>query len=185
MQNWKERYEAKLTKPWMKKYFSYRGRLNRKPYILRSLVLALVLNIILPLGLGMLTFALPSGEIVFNIFSAVLGLVYSVASFSLVARRLHDIDNGAERVSLHSASASGSGYSSSDLSVCCCLSCRSPSSVHSWEGSSPSCSVSAASSASTFSLSTSASFSEKAQPARIVSAKTRFSMWESRLIPNP
>lgn len=96
MQNWKERYEAKLTKPWMKKYFSYRGRLNRKPYILRSLVLALVLNIILPLGLGMLTFALPSGEIVFNIFSAVLGLVYSVASFSLVARRLHDIDNGAE-----------------------------------------------------------------------------------------
>lgn len=96
MQNWKDRYEAKLTKPWMKKYFSYRGRLNRKPYILRSLVLALVLNIILPLGLGMLTFALPSGEIVFNIFSAVLGLVYSVASFSLVARRLQDIDNGAE-----------------------------------------------------------------------------------------
>ena len=96
MQNWKERYEAKLTKPWMKKYFSYRGRLNRKPYILRSLVLSLALNVILPLGLGMITFALPSGEIVFNILSIILGLVSQVASFSLIARRLHDIDNGAE-----------------------------------------------------------------------------------------
>ena len=181
MQNWKERYEAKLTKPWMKKYFSYRGRLNRKPYILRSLVLALVLNIILPLGLGMLTFALPSGEIVFNIFSALCTRWHPFLSLPAVCMTSIMV----RRVSLHSASASGSGYSSSDLSVCCCLSCRSPSSVHSWEGSSPSCSVSAASSASTFSLSTSASFSEKAQPARIVSAKTRFSMWESRLIPNP
>ena len=96
MQNWKDRYEAKLTKPWMKKYFSYRGRLNRKPYILRSLVLSLALNVILPLGLGMITFALPSGEIVFNILSIILGLVSQVASFSLIARRLHDIDNGAE-----------------------------------------------------------------------------------------
>lgn len=96
MQNWKDRYEAKLTKPWMKKYFSYRGRLNRKPYILRSLVLFLIFNLFLSLVIETLARALPSGGIVFNIFSAVLGLVYQVASFSLIARRLHDIDNGAE-----------------------------------------------------------------------------------------
>ena len=75
MQNWKERYEAKLTKPWMKKYFSYRGRLNRKPYILRSLVLSLIFNLFLPLVIEMLARALPSGGGVFEIFSAVLGLV--------------------------------------------------------------------------------------------------------------
>ncbi len=80
----------------MKKYFSYRGRLNRKPYILRSLVLALIFNLFLPLVIEMLARALLSGGIVFNIFSAVLGLAYQVASFSLIARRLHDIDNGAE-----------------------------------------------------------------------------------------
>ena len=53
-------------------------------------------NLFLPLAIEMLARALPSGGIVFNIFSAVLGLVYQVASFSLIARRLHDIDNGAE-----------------------------------------------------------------------------------------
>ena len=50
MQNWKDRYEAKLTKPWLKKYFSYRGRLNRKPYILRSLVLSLIFNLFFAFG---------------------------------------------------------------------------------------------------------------------------------------
>lgn len=128
MQNWKDRYEAKLTKPWMKKYFSYRGRLNRKPYILRSLVLSLIFNLFLPLVIEMLARALPSGGIVFNIFSAVLGLVYQVAPFlSLPAACMTSIM--VRRVSLNSASASGLGYSSSDLSVCCCLSCRSRSFV--------------------------------------------------------
>ena len=85
----------------LKKYFSFRGRLNRKAFWLRNLALfgtALFIYFVA----GLVFFTSPSGLltsvgtdfpmtlVVIRLLFIPLILVFYVASFSLAARRLHD-----------------------------------------------------------------------------------------------
>lgn len=103
METW---YESKLTAPWMKKYFSYQGRLNRKPYILRGLVLYVVYSVVYWLISAMVALALGANlsqmnDLYIQTVSFIVGLlpsvIYQIGSFSLIARRLHDLDKKAGR----------------------------------------------------------------------------------------
>lgn len=81
LDSWGPWYEAKLTEPWMRKYFSFRGRLNRKPYILRG-ILALAVLI--------------SGKVLVPILMTTLvHALFQLGLLSLAVRRLHDLGNGA------------------------------------------------------------------------------------------
>ena len=97
-------YESKLRAPWMRKYFSFQGRLNRKPYILRGIVLyviyqlvCLLIGVLVALALG--ASVAQRNDLYIHTVSFVVGLVpnmiYSLGSFSLIARRLHDLDKKA------------------------------------------------------------------------------------------
>ncbi len=86
----------------LKNYFSFKGRLNRKPFWLRNLALyGIVLVIYLIFILGFLGFSsaqgaagLPGGTFavmgIFGLLILPLVLAFYVATFSLAARRLHD-----------------------------------------------------------------------------------------------
>lgn len=86
----------------LKNYFSFKGRLNRKPYWLRNLALyGIAIVIYLIVILGFVGFSsvqgaagLPGGTFavmgLFGLLILPLILAFYVATFSLAARRLHD-----------------------------------------------------------------------------------------------
>lgn len=70
LDSWGPWYEAKLTEPWMRKYFSFRGRLNRKPYILRGILLSVFGSLV---EMGILALAvLISGKVLVPILMTTL-----------------------------------------------------------------------------------------------------------------
>ena len=94
----------------MQKYFSFSGRLNRKRYWLRTLVLfavtfAAVMLLALAVGMGgsllsgdttgLAAGELGAGAILVGIVFFVVVLAVTVAGLSLSARRLHDRDKSA------------------------------------------------------------------------------------------
>lgn len=90
----KEWYEARLTEPWMKKYFSFEGRIGRKSYILRLLIMNLLINVIgLPLGIMKLFFGGAGAFYYISfLFNMATFLLLMLSYFSLWVRRLHDMD---------------------------------------------------------------------------------------------
>lgn len=94
LDSWGPWYEAKLTEPWMKKYFSFRGRLNRKPYILRGILLSIIGSLV---EMGILALAvLISGKVLVPILMTTLvHALFQLGLLSLAVRRLHDLGNGA------------------------------------------------------------------------------------------
>lgn len=91
----KEWYESHLTKPWMKKYFSFTGRIGRKSYILRFIIANVVSQVIgTPLAIINLYHDISRGSpfLISTVISYIILLVYALSSFSLWVRRLHDLD---------------------------------------------------------------------------------------------
>lgn len=82
-------------------YLSFSGRLNRKPYIIRSLIVYVIMLVLLTIvdvifedeisfdEFGMLTTSPGTVELLFTFIIAVIGIVLL---FSLTIRRLHDLD---------------------------------------------------------------------------------------------
>lgn len=83
------------------KYLSFSGRLNRKPYIIRSLIVGVIMTVLFVVidvlfedeftfdEFGMLTTTPGTAEILFTLFVAVIGMVCMI---SLSVRRLHDLE---------------------------------------------------------------------------------------------
>lgn len=99
-------YESKLTRPWMRKYFSFQGRLNRKPYILRGVILYVLYKLVcvftavlVALVLEVLGIQKEHNDMYIVTTSYVVGfipnIIYLVGSLSLIARRLHDLNQTA------------------------------------------------------------------------------------------
>lgn len=78
----------------MRKYFSFRGRLNRKPYILRGILLSIIGSLV---EMGILALAvLISGKVLVPILMTTLvHALFQLGLLSLAVRRLHDLGNGA------------------------------------------------------------------------------------------
>ena len=79
-------------------FFSWEGRLNRKPYILRCLALGLIMTAIyiLLMVIAFTTAATPMGNDLpmMGAFSAsyILYLPFIISGYLLAIRRLHDLD---------------------------------------------------------------------------------------------
>lgn len=83
------------------KYLSFSGRLNRKPYIIRSLIVYVVMSVLLATvdvmfedelsfdEFGMLTTTPGTAELIFTFIICIVGIVFML---SLNVRRLHDLN---------------------------------------------------------------------------------------------
>ena len=76
---------AKREETWQEKYLTAEGRLNRKPYILRSLLLGVVSFVI------SFVIVLLAGPASADGVGLVLQLLFAIPGVMLVIRRLHDL----------------------------------------------------------------------------------------------
>ncbi len=91
----KEWYESQLTTTWLRKYFSFQGRICRRTYIIRiliSLVIVVVLRMIFDGGFR--AFAGQNDFISLMAKVIDLGVVWAnmLCGLALFAKRLHDFD---------------------------------------------------------------------------------------------
>lgn len=83
-------YKGGFLMDFQEMFFTFDGRLNRRPYILRFLLRN---AIIWCLGLIIAAFFTPGGTM-FEILAFALTFIAALSCLSLYVRRLHDLDHG-------------------------------------------------------------------------------------------
>lgn len=84
----------------LKRYFSFSGRLNRKPYLIFIFLYLALMAVVLTLVLSMVMYQMSSSLGIFTIIVAAYAgafalFVFFIASFPITARRFHDRNRSA------------------------------------------------------------------------------------------